>query len=59
MSEMDRRLILAALAVLFVVQICLVAAAPRQKNYYEMLEVEKDATGKDIKKSYFKLAIKV
>lgn len=56
---MDKRLFWATLALFFVAQICLAVAAPRQKNYYEMLEVEKDATGKEIKKSYFKLAIKV
>jgi hypothetical protein len=31
----------------------------RKKNYYEILEVEKDSSTKEIKKSYFKLAMKV
>jgi len=38
-------------------QSCL--AAPRRKNYYEILEVGKDASAKDIKRSYFKLSMKV
>lgn len=56
---MDRRLFLAALALFVVAQFCVALAAPRQKNYYEMLEVSQDAASKDIKKSYFRLAIKV
>lgn len=34
-------------------------AAPKKKNYYEILEVAKDAPTKDIKRSYFKLSMKV
>ena len=47
-------LILALLAVSFIST----NAQKKKKNYYEILEVEKDATAKEIKRSYFKLAMK-
>lgn len=49
--------------VFLVALVCLgalsVEAQRRKKNYYDLLDVAKDASAKDIKRAYFKVAMKV
>jgi curved DNA-binding protein CbpA len=58
MARLTRACLVLAILAFLALAFVSVSAAPRKKNYYEILEVEKDAAPKDIKRSYFKLAMK-